>query len=54
MLFIHPDDENFKALPIVVSMLFYVGLFQLVDGMQVIAGAKLRGLMTLKFQLSSH
>ena len=49
MLFIHPDDENFAStLPIVVSMLFYVGLFQLVDGMQVIAGAKLRGINDTK------
>lgn len=49
MLFIHPEDENFAStLPIVVSMLFYVGLFQLVDGMQVIAGAKLRGINDTK------
>lgn len=49
MLFIHPSDENFSAtLPIVVSMLFFVGLFQLVDGMQVIAGAKLRGINDTK------
>ena len=33
---------------VVVSMLFFVGLFQLVDGMQVIAGAKLRGINDTK------
>ena len=48
-IFIQPSDKNYaETLPIVVAMLFFVGLFQLVDGMQVIAGAKLRGINDTK------
>lgn len=48
-LFLQPTDENYAdTLKIIVSMLFFVGLFQLVDGMQVIAGAKLRGINDTK------
>ena len=48
-LFIRPTDPNYaQTLPIVVSMLLFVGLFQLFDGMQIIASAKLRGINDTK------
>ncbi len=48
-IFIKESDANYSAtLPVVVAMLFYIGLFQVVDGMQVIAGAKLRGINDTK------
>ena len=37
-----------EVMPILLAMLFYVGLFQLVDGLQVIENAKLRGLNDTK------
>ncbi|MGC6517265.1 MAG: MATE family efflux transporter [Candidatus Puniceispirillaceae bacterium] len=48
-IFIKPDDINYQeTLPIVVSMLFFIGLFQVFDGMQIIASAKLRGINDTK------
>ena len=48
-IFIHPSDANYAdTLPIVVAMLFFVGLFQAFDGMQIIASAKLRGINDTK------
>ena len=47
--FITEEDPNYDAtLPFVVAMLFFVGLFQLFDGLQIIAGAKLRGINDTK------
>ena len=49
MLFIQETDPLFtEVMPILVLMLFYVGLFQLVDGLQVIENAKLRGINDTK------
>lgn len=42
------DALYHEVMPILLSMLFYVGLFQLVDGLQVIENAKLRGLNDTK------
>ena len=48
-IFIKPSDINYaQTLPVVVAMLFYVGLFQVFDGMQIIASAKLRGINDTK------
>ena len=42
------DDLYHEVMPYLLAMLFYVGLFQLVDGLQVIENAKLRGLNDTK------
>jgi len=48
-VFINPLDANYdEALPIIIAMLFYIGLFQVFDGMQIIASAKLRGINDTK------
>ena len=48
-IFIKPSDVNYaQALPIIVAMLFFIGLFQVFDGMQIIASAKLRGINDTK------
>ena len=47
--FINRTDELYlEVIPILLAMLFFVGLFQLVDGLQVIENAKLRGLNDTK------
>lgn len=47
--FINRTDELYlEVMPILLAMLFFVGLFQLVDGLQVIENAKLRGLNDTK------
>lgn len=48
-IFIKPSDADYAStLPVVVAMLFYIGLFQVVDGMQIITSAKLRGINDTK------
>ena len=48
-IFIKPSDINYaEALPIIVAMLFYIGLFQVFDGLQIIESAKLRGINDTK------
>ena len=49
-LFIAPDDALYDdAIPLILAMFVFVGIFQLVDGLQAIGTAKLRGLNDTKW-----